>query len=325
MNHFRKTQSFFLTLLAFAACLPACRGEAPPLRPAMPPPSEFASTVLAGSTNPETFDFDTHGFWRLPKNEQMTWFAGVAEPLGFGKPAADGCAIDEQRKYAAMIWTILATQAVDATDWRLNALALRARLAELDAHLSKAAPSVPSEDPLTQELLVRFARDQAVRGVFIETHWTKDLPPLATNNWMPAFATRMGAIDCDNTAWLRKQLTSIGWFSIPKYGAEADSAAWYLVQHADLTRDFQREMLVKLEALPRGETDPKRIGYLWDRVALSEGRPQRYGTQGRCEADGTWKPFDSEDPAQLDERRKRLGMDPIAEHAKVVWREACPK
>lgn len=325
MKHFRKTPAFLLALLVLAGCEAATSGESPTTAAAMPAPAEFASAVLAGNTNPETFDFAAHGFWRLPKNEQMTWYVGVAQPLGFGKPAADGCAIEAQRTYAATMWLIIATQAADAADWRLNALALRARLGELDAHLSKAAPAAPSANPLVQELLVRFARDQAVRGVFTEPRWTNGLPPLALKNWGPVFATRIGAIDCDNTAWLRKQLASIGWFSIPKYGEEADTAAWHLVQHADLTRDFQREMLVKLEALPRGDTDPKRVGYLWDRVALSEGRPQRYGTQGKCETDGTWKPFDSEDPEHLDERRKSLGMDPIAEHAKVVWREACPK
>jgi len=202
---------------------------------------------------------------------------------------------------------------------------LRARLAELDDMLAKSAPEKPSDNPLVQELLLRFARDQAVRGVFTEPRWTHGLPPLAQKNWMTTFLTRMGAIDCDNTAWLRKQLAIVGWFSIPKYGAEADTAAWHLVQHADRNKDFQREMLAKLHALPPGDTDSKRIGYLWDRVAMGEGRPQRYGTQGRCEADGTWKPFDSEDPAHLDERRAKLGMEPIAEHAKVVSREACPR
>ena len=83
-------------------------------------------------------------------------------------------------------------------------------------------------------------------------------------------------------------------------------------------------MLAKLQALPPGDTDAKRIGYLWDRVALAEGRPQRYGTQGRC-ADGVWTPQDIEDPENVDKRRASLGMEPIGEHAKVISREACPK
>jgi hypothetical protein len=306
-----------IALLAFARGVLAA--------PGMPESAEFVSKTLSGALSPEAFDFEAHGFWSLPKNEQMTWFVGVSQGLGLDKPSPDECAAEAQRKYAAMIWTIIATQAADAAEWRTSSQLLHARLAELDAMLAKSAPAKANDDPLVQELLVRFARDQAVRGVFTEPHWTQGLPEIAQKNWMPVFVTRMGAIDCDNTAWLRKQLETVGWFSIPKYGAEADSAAWFLVQHADRARDFQRAMLARLEALPPGDTNPKRLGMLWDRVAMGEGRLQRYGTQGRCEPDGTWKPFDSEDPAHLDERRAKLGMEPIAEHAKVVWRESCPK
>jgi hypothetical protein len=317
MSRFRSRAVTLTTLMVFAGCVAAA--------PGMPDGAKFASSVLSGATNPETFDFEGNGFWSLSKGDQMTWFAGVGEHLGFSRPSPDGCAPEAQRKYAALIWMAFATQAADANDWRVNSLALRARLAELDAQLAKIAPATPSTNPLVQELLVRYARDQSVRGVFSEARWTQGLSPLAEKNWMNVFVTRMGAIDCDNTAWLRAQLVKVGWFSIPTYGAEADKAAWHLVQHADQARDFQREMLAKLEALPAGHTDAKRVGYLWDRVAIAEGRPQRYATQGRCEADGTWKPFDSEDPAHLDERRAKLGMAPIAEHAKVVTSEACTK
>ena len=138
-----------------------------------------------------------------------------------------------------------------------------------------------------------------------------------------AALTRMTAIDCDNTAWLKQQLPRIGWFTIPKYGEEADKAAWHLVQHADREPAFQVEMLARLQALPPGETSGTRIGYLWDRVATKKGQPQRYGTQGQCKGD-QWVPNESEDPANLDKRRASLGMEPIAEHAKTVYREACP-
>jgi hypothetical protein len=82
-------------------------------------------------------------------------------------------------------------------------------------------------------------------------------------------------------------------------------------------------MLDKLQALPPGQTSGKRLGYLFDRVARADGRLQRYGTQGMCK-DGSWTPFESEDPANLDQHRAALGMEPIAEYMKTVTREACP-
>ena len=308
---------FFFALLLFAGCVFAS--------PRMPAPAEFVGSALAGTTKPEAFDFEAGGYWRLPKHERLAWFSGVAQNLGLDKPSPDECAADAQRRFATLNWVNLAAQATDAAEWQQSSKLLRERLAEFDQVLEKSAPATPSADPLVQELRVRFTRDQDMRRAMMDPRWTQGLTPHAEKNWMPLYLTRMVAIDCANTAWLRKQLETVGWFSIPKYGEAADSAAWTLVQHADRSRDFQRAGLAKLEALPPGDTNPRRIGTLWDRVAIGEGRPQRYGTQGKCQADGTWKPFDPEDPAHLDERRAKLGMAPIAEHAKTVAEKSCRK
>lgn len=233
---------------------------------------------------------------------------------------------ESQRQGASITWLVLLQQAPDADEWTKAAQLLRKQLTTLDAALAAAAPAAkPNADPRVTELLARYARDQAVRGVFIEKKWTEGMPPLALNNWLPAFSSRMTAIDCSNTAWLKVQLKEIHWFDIPTYGAEADTAAWHLVQHADREPAFQRHMLKELEALPPGKTDRKRIGYLWDRVAIADKRLQRYGTQGQCTDKGTWKPNEVEDPEHLDERRAQLGMKPMAEHALEMWRDVCPK
>jgi hypothetical protein len=187
--------------------------------------------------------------------------------------------------------------------------------------VARGKPKEP--DPVVQELQLRFAKDQAVRSIFSQLKWTEGLSPAAANNWLLVAGTRMAAIDCDNTAWLKEQLAKIGWFTIPKFGGKADMAALHLVQHADRDPAFQREMLDKLQALPRGQTDGRRLGTLFDRVAHAEGRLLKYGTQGECK-DGQWVPFESEDPGNLDARRASLGMAPMAEYVEIVSREACP-
>jgi hypothetical protein len=317
------TAAIGMLVAGCAAARPAAPTP-PPAAPSLPDAKAFAASVRSGEINPETFDFAGAGFWNFAALDRVQWIGGVDQEMGFSRPVTNECATESQRAYATLAWSMLATQATDAADWKTNAQALRARLAQLDQQLAHSAPDKPSTDPLVQELLVRFARDQDVREVFAKSRLTEGLPPLASKLALMIFATRMVVIDCDNTAWLQAQLPTVGWFSIPKYGADADNAAFYLVQHADRDHAFQREMLTKLQALPPGQTDPKRIGYLWDRVALSEGKPQRYGTQGKCAA-GVWTPDESEDPANLDKRRAQLGMEPIAEHAKTVARESCPK
>jgi hypothetical protein len=46
---------------------------------------------------------------------------------------------------------------------------------------------------------------------------------------------------------------------------------------------------------------------MYDRLAVSEGRPQRYGTQMVCR-DGRWTVDTLEDPANVDARRQEMGF-----------------
>ena len=74
-------------------------------------------------------------------------------------------------------------------------------------------------------------------------------------------------------------------------------------------------MLQLLEGLAaRQETQPKSYAYLHDRVAVAQGRPQRYGAQGRCTGPGTWEPAEVESPDELDARRASRGLPPESEY-----------
>lgn len=64
---------------------------------------------------------------------------------------------------------------------------------------------------------------------------------------------------------------------------------------------------------------------LYDRVAVSQKRPQRYGSQGRCNDQGAWTAFETEDPANLDQRRATMGLQPVAEYAAKVSSRACTR
>ncbi|HYD05463.1 MAG TPA: DUF6624 domain-containing protein, partial [Reyranella sp.] len=60
---------------------------------------------------------------------------------------------------------------------------------------------------------------------------------------------------------------------------------------------------------------PALYAMLYDRIATTEGRPQRYGTQGTDCADGRYvTPRDVEDPENLDARRSAIGLQPMAQY-----------
>jgi hypothetical protein len=125
-------------------------------------------------------------------------------------------------------------------------------------------------------------------------------------------------LDRAHTHVLKLMLTRYRWFTIDTFGKEADQNAWLLVQHADLDPGFQSRMLTILEGLPNGQTDPKNVAYLHDRVACgSIPCTQRYGTQGHCVGKGRWEPFPIEEPDRVDERRRSVGMESLAEYQKM--------
>jgi hypothetical protein len=88
-----------------------------------------------------------------------------------------------------------------------------------------------------------------------------------------------------------------GWPGKKLVGGDGANAAWTLVQHADAHPAFQQECLALLEkAVAAGDADPADHAYLYDRVAVNQKRPQRYGTQ--LGDDGEPQPI--EDPANVD-------------------------
>ncbi|PIB95561.1 hypothetical protein CSW60_13255 [Caulobacter sp. X] len=165
-----------------------------------------------------------------------------------------------------------------------------------------------------RELAFRAAKDQAIRRAFGNESLLGPLSPLAMLLTNRRIAARACRIDADNVAWIKREVRSRGWFEISRYGREAEKDAWLLAQHADEDIAFQTEILARLDALrTKGETDPKNYAYLYDRVAINNGRPQRYGTQGGCR-DGKRFTFPLEASANVDQLRAEVGLTTLAEY-----------
>ena len=78
---------------------------------------------------------------------------------------------------------------------------------------------------------------------------------------------------------MREIVRDIGWPTRSKVEEQAEHMAWLLVQHADHDRSFQRECLALMSTEAADEVCPAHLAYLEDRLAVAEGRPQRFGTQ----------------------------------------------
>jgi hypothetical protein len=178
---------------------------------------------------------------------------------------------------------------------------------------------IDKNETLVKELAAMGAMDQLVRERWLELHKTADAPTRAA--LVEVWDRRIKPIDAANARRMRELMAGRSeWFRISEVGEPAALAAYLIVQHADLR--LQKAALALMEPLlASGEANKSNYATMFDRVAIQEGRPQRYATQGTdCDGDRYVTPRELEDPANLDARRAAMGLEPMAEHLKIMNR-----
>jgi hypothetical protein len=172
---------------------------------------------------------------------------------------------------------------------------------------AKAPPeaSDPAEHPaglnsaLHDELAAMVQPDQAVRQKRPSEMTKEDFD-------------RMREIDASHEKRMREIIGKFGWPGRTLVGDDGSINAWLLVQHCSL--EFEKECLPLLEqAVAKGDASPMNYAYLLDRVRMYEGKPQVYGSQFMNGVLWTL-----EDPDHVDERRKSVGLGPLAEYEKKL-------
>ncbi|MBE7176341.1 MAG: hypothetical protein INR69_08070 [Mucilaginibacter polytrichastri] len=129
----------------------------------------------------------------------------------------------------------------------------------------------------------------------------------------------MEALHSRNASALDRMIGSIGYPTAAKVGQEAAAAAWLIIQHAISRPAFMRKCRDLLDKAVRDQSaDPVHLAYLTDRIAIFEGRPQRYGTQFDWDAQGDMSPLPCDDESRVNERRKRIGLNTLEEQTAII-------
>jgi hypothetical protein len=170
------------------------------------------------------------------------------------------------------------------------------------------------DDALRAELLAMAADDVSVHEV---VRGAADPERVAYRREVDARnAGRLWEILDDYETWPGRRLV----------GDDGARAAWIVAQHAIEDPGLQRRCLEMLEiAVDCGDADPVHYAYLLDRVRMADGKDQLYGSQFVLAGDGDdLEPWPIDDPEAVDQRRRRLGLPPLTEHASTMrarWRE----
>jgi hypothetical protein len=101
-------------------------------------------------------------------------------------------------------------------------------------------------------------------------------------------------------------------------GYNGVSSAWLLMQHADTDPAFQARWLPVIAKRARsGDLSMQQYAFLTDRVLWHQGKKQLFGTQITSD-NGQFTPEPLADEAHLDQRRKSIGLMPIADYLCLI-------
>jgi hypothetical protein len=118
-----------------------------------------------------------------------------------------------------------------------------------------------------------------------------------------------------NFPTVKRILDTYGYPNYPMVGQESSNHYFTLVQHSDFNQDFQQRVLkIMRREVDNKNASGKQYAFLTDRIAITKGEPQVYGTQLLMSGNSKVKPCIA--PTKLNKRRKSVGLEPIEEYLK---------
>ena len=131
--------------------------------------------------------------------------------------------------------------------------------------------------------------------------------------------TELEAVERGNAERLAAWMNACGWPRRSVEGAQAARGAWLVAQQRSADLPFQRQVVRQLElAVLDGEAPAMYLAAASDRLAVKEGRPQRYGTQLRQVGACRWDYYLLDDVSRVEARRKRLGLPSLEENKRGI-------
>lgn len=184
-----------------------------------------------------------------------------------------------------------------------EARALVAPVAEAIAAEKARQAALPPPTTDRERLERMGALDQVGRRAFTAL----DFSALPADERQTAETLAWADINAVDKALLDELLTLVpaeGWFKKSVYGEPAAGAAFLIIQHSDL-ENWRRFVPVLEPLVAQGEVEGQSYGLMYDRLAINEARPQRYGTQMTCK-DGRWVVDTLEDPERVEQWRREM-------------------
>ena len=174
------------------------------------------------------------------------------------------------------------------------------------------------DKPLQKELLSIYEEDQGMRMKFMSVYDK----PTPDRKKIDSIGKIMNSKDSLNLIKVTKILDTKGWVGKDVVGETANKTLFLVIQHGDLQTQ-QKYLPMMREAVNKGSANGASLALLEDRVALRQGKKQIYGSQiGRDNETKLYYVSCLEDPDNVDERRAKVGLQPLAEYVskwQIKW------
>jgi hypothetical protein len=133
---------------------------------------------------------------------------------------------------------------------------------------------------------------------------------------------RMNETDSINVIKIKEIINTFGWLGADSIGKRGNSTLFLVIQHADQVTQ-EKYLPILREAVSHGKAKASNLALMEDRVLLGQGKKQIYGTQiGMDNQTQLYYVSPLEDPDNVDKRRAKVGLEPMADYVKdweILW------
>ncbi len=182
---------------------------------------------------------------------------------------------------------------------------------KIDSALLATTPKI-THPKLAVELFHIFVKDQYARGYGLK------FPDKSTMD-----------IDSINQIRMEQIIKEYGWPTYTMLGKVAADGAFMIIQHSK--PEIQKKYIETLRILAdKKETSQSSVALLWDRILVNDHRYQLFGTQVFQTQDpithkiSKYGYYPIEDEANVDVRRKEMGLIPLKDYFKMFGIDYVP-
>ncbi|MDR2145047.1 MAG: hypothetical protein LBE91_01125 [Tannerella sp.] len=199
---------------------------------------------------------------------------------------------------------------------RVREIVLRPSQVAVTVSTSTIDDRQDSSNPLKDELEAIRVKDQALRKLLGCIGSTFGGNSDSDSEEYKYVFSLIAQEDSKNQEQVIKIIDGHGWLGISQVGFFANNALFLVIQHAPVEMQEKYFPLLK-ESAEKGESRLADMALMDDRIRMRRNRKQLYGSQTTT-VNGKNYVWPIEDAQNVDERRKQVQLQPLAEYLKYA-------